>query len=148
MRLLILFLAFCPVLLSAQQPAADPAPPPRYCQVQFDNGRQLAAVPLADSEALRMHGLSKRHDVSSGMWFAFEQPQLLRFWMRDTWQPLSIGFIDEQGEVFQIVNMTPMSLDVHQSSRPGVAALELPQGGFATLGVTPGMRVALTHCSP
>jgi len=41
-----------------------------------------------------------------------------------------------------------MTLAVHQSSRPAVAALELPQGGFAALDVVPGQRLALTQCSP
>lgn len=143
--MMLMVLVLCPCVLYAQ--AAPSLPLPR-CQVQFDNGRSLASVPLADNEASRMQGLSRQADVSDGMWFAFEQPQLLRFWMRDTWQPLSIGFIDAQGQVFQIVDMTPMSLDVHQSIRPGVAALELPQGGFAALGVHEGMQVTLHHCQP
>lgn len=147
-RMMLTVFALCPGLLYAQQPAAEPPSSMPRCQVQFDNGRHLVAVPLADTDVSRMQGLSKREDVSAGMWFAFEQAQPLRFWMRDTWRPLSIGFIDAQGELFEIVDMVPMSLEVHQSSRPGVAALELPQGGFAALGVVPGMHVALTQCSP
>lgn len=118
----------------------------RQCQVVFDNGRSLSAVPLAETSAQQMRGLSRRHDVRSGMWFAFTQPQPLRFWMRDTWQPLSIGFIDEAGVIFQIADMQPDTLDVHASTRAGVAALELPQGGFAGLGVSVGTRVQLQGC--
>lgn len=139
------------LVLCCAAPAACPAQElapvaMAQCDVLFDNGRRLTAVPLADTDAARARGLSRRADVSSGMWFAFEQPQALRFWMRDTWQPLSIGFIDEQGVLFQIVDMVPMSLAVHQSLRPGVAALELPQGGFAALAVREGMRVQLHAC--
>jgi len=144
LRAIVLVLLAWPSLLPAQ-PVVSPA---RYCQVVSERGQRLLAVPVADTDALRAQGLSRRNDVSSGMWFAFEQPQLLRFWMRDTWQPLSIGFIDEQGVVFQIEDMEPMTLAVHQSSRPAVAALELPQGGFAALDVVPGQRLALTQCSP
>lgn len=144
LRAIVLLVLAWPSLLQAQ-PLVSPA---RYCEVVAERGQRLLAVPVADSDALRAQGLSRRDDVSSGMWFAFEQPQLLRFWMRDTWQPLSIGFIDEQGVVFQIEDMVPMTLAVHQSSRPAVAALELPQGGFAALDVVPGQRLALTQCSP
>ena len=147
-RVLPVLFALLPATLYADTPASAPAAAMPSCTVRFDNGRTLTAVPLAASDEARSRGLSRRDDVSSGMWFAFEQPQLLRFWMRDTWRPLSIGFIDAQGELFQIVDMTPMSLDVHQSSRPGVAALELPQGGFAALGVHEGMQVTLHHCQP
>lgn len=145
-RMLPILFALIPATLYADPVASAPPAAMPSCSVRFDNGRTLTAVPLAASDEARSRGLSQREDVSSGMWFAFEQPQLLRFWMRDTWRPLSIGFIDAQGELFQIVDMTPMSLDVHQSSRPGVAALELPQGGFAALGVTPGQRVLLQDC--
>lgn len=142
-----LALACCvPLALSAQEATREAGSTLPQCDVRFDNGASLTAVPLAASDAARMQGLSRREDVSSGMWFAFEQPQWLRFWMRDTWRPLSIGFIDAQGELFQIVDMQPMSLQIHQSSRPGVAALELPLGGFAALAVREGARVQLLAC--
>ena len=134
-------------LLAVAQPAPDTvAPVQRSCRVVFANGAELAAVPLAETPEQQMRGLSRRHDVGSGMWFAFAAPQPLRFWMRDTWQPLSIGFIDEAGVLFQISDMQPDTLDVHASSRVGVAALELPQGKFAALGVQAGSKVALLGC--
>lgn len=146
MKYILCLLGMCPLLAAAQAVEADAPPAMRHCQVVFDNGASLAAVPLAETGEQQMRGLSRRHDVASGMWFAFAAPQPLRFWMRDTWQPLSIGFIDEAGVIFQITDMQPETLDIHASSRAGVAALELPRGGFASLGVQIGSRVSLQHC--
>ncbi len=147
MKNIVCLLVMWPLLATAQAVEADAPLAMRHCQVVFDNGASLAAVPLAETTEQQMRGLSRRHDVRSGMWFAFAAPQPLRFWMRDTWQPLSIGFIDAAGVLFQIADMQPDTLDVHASSRAGVAALELPRGGFATLGVQPGTRVSLQDCN-
>lgn len=146
MKNLLCLLGVLPLLAGAQGVEGNAPPAMRHCQVVFDNGASLAAVPLAETSEQQMRGLSRRHNVRSGMWFAFAQPQPLRFWMRDTWQPLSIGFIDAAGVLFQIADMQPDTLDVHASSRAGVAALELPRGSFAMLGVQPGTRVSLQHC--
>jgi hypothetical protein len=146
MKNVLCLLGVLPLLAGAQAVEADAPPAMRHCQVVFDNGASLAAVPLAETSEQQMRGLSRRHDVRSGMWFAFAAPQPLRFWMRDTWQPLSIGFIDEAGVIFQIADMQPETLDVHAASRPGVAALELPQGRFAVLGVQAGSKVVLQGC--
>lgn len=146
MKNILCLLGVLPLLAGAQAVEGDAPPAMRHCQVVFDNGARLAEVPLAETSEQQMRGLSRRHDVGSGMWFAFAQPQPLRFWMRDTWQPLSIGFIDAAGVIFQIADMQPDTLDIHASSRAGVAALELPRGGFTTLGVQIGSRVRLQHC--
>jgi len=90
-RMLPILFALIPATLYADTVASAPAAAMPSCSVRFDNGRTLTAVPLAASDEARSRGLSQREDVSSGMWFAFEQPQLLRFWMRDTWRPLSIS---------------------------------------------------------
>lgn len=119
---------------------------PRHCEVSFEQGARLYGVPLADTPDLQQQGLSRRDDVSSGMWFDFPQPQWLRFWMHETRQPLSIAFIDADGVLFQIEDMTPLSLQVHAASRPAQAALELPAGDFARLGVVPGQRVWRQNC--
>ena len=59
------------------------------------NGRQLTTE-VATSHAGHMCGLAFRRELpaNQGMLFAYAREQILGFWMKDTYVPLSIAFID------------------------------------------------------
>ena len=69
-------------------------------------------VEVADSAEERAIGLMHRHSMpyNSGMWFIYETPRTVAFWMRNTLIPLDIIFVDQPGEV-QKIHMNALPLD-------------------------------------
>ena len=68
--------------------------------------------------------------------------------MKNTPHPLSIAYIDSRGEITDILDMTPYSLESIRSSKSVRYALEVPQGFFAAQGVAVGDRVTRADGSP
>jgi len=109
------------------------------------NGHRLI-VEVAATPQSRTCGLSKRStlDENQGMLFAYPRSDLRTFWMKDTWIPLSIAFLDESGNIINIENMTPDQTGKRYHSRlPASYALEVNQGWFRLNGIKAGDRVQL-----
>jgi len=78
----------------------------------------------------------------SGMLFVFEEDDVRRFWMKNTFIPLSIAFIDRAGVIANILEMTPHDTTTpYRSARPVRYALEMNSGWFLSRGVGPGDTV-------
>jgi uncharacterized protein len=101
-------------------------------------------VELAVSSEQRSQGLMFREDLAEdrGMLFDFGRPQQASMWMRNTYVPLDMLFIDGDGRITQITTDTqPLSDAVIASREPVRAVLELRAGVTARLGIEPGDRV-------
>ena len=105
---------------------------------------QIAAE-MAVSPAEREHGFMERKNIpdGTGMLFVFENDQILHFWMKNTPHPLSIAYIDRNGLIQNIFDMTPFSLATVSSTVSVRYALEVPQGWFGRAGVNVGDRLRL-----
>jgi uncharacterized membrane protein (UPF0127 family) len=101
-------------------------------------------VEVADEPAERSVGLSGRAEVpeDTGMLFVFES-RGAGFWMKDTLVPLSVAFLARCGEIIDIQDMEPHSLDLHQAEGEYEFGLETPQGWFAANGVEVGDLVSI-----
>lgn len=113
-------------------------------------GPATITAEVADDEPKRSRGLMERSTLkdSEGMIFIFDRPQQQNFWMKDTLIPLSIGFFDSTGKLFQIVDMDPASpVDlnprIYPSSRPALYALEVAQGWFKRKKITLGEKLKI-----
>jgi uncharacterized membrane protein (UPF0127 family) len=104
---------------------------------------QRLDVEIADTQACRVQGLSRRRSLpeNHGMLFVFSDPALHVMWMRHTFVPLSVAFLDERGVIINIADMEPNTLDRHPAARPAKYALEVNRGWFDRHGVKPGMRI-------
>jgi len=100
---------------------------------------------VADSDTERERGLMFRKGLANGegMLFVFPSDQRLAFWMKNTQVPLSIAWIEADGTISEIREMTPFSLAPVESLRFVRYALEVPQGWFACAGVRVGDRVVI-----
>jgi uncharacterized membrane protein (UPF0127 family) len=97
-------------------------------------------VEVASTPQTRATGLMNRFSLQQdhGMLFVFESPQPLAFWMKNTYIPLSIAFVDERGRIVNIENMRPQDESTHWSKGPARYALEMRQGWFAARGIGAG----------
>ena len=112
-------------------------------EVELSSGIHLIRAEVADSFATRQVGLMFRQKMAPnhGMIFLFGTPAGQCMWMKNTLLPLSVAFIDEQGVIVNIEDMSPQTEDSHCSSRPVSYALEMNRGWFASRGIGPGTRL-------
>lgn len=109
------------------------------------NGHRLI-VELAATHQSRACGLSRRLvlEDNHGMLFVYPGPDPRTFWMKDTWIPLSIAFLDDAGTIINIEMMSPGQTEERYYSRmPAVYALEVNQGWFRLHGIKAGDRVEI-----
>jgi len=132
--------------------AASPAgPAPQFGALNIhQNGRRVAmSVEIASTVETRSYGLMLRKtlDENAGMLFVFEQDGKWGFWMKDTLIPLSIGFIDKQWRLLEILDMAVAAdpqagpWPIYEPKAAYRYALEVNQGYFQRKGITPGARL-------
>jgi hypothetical protein len=101
-------------------------------------------VELAESPSQRMQGLQGRRalDAKAGMLFVFDAPSVAAMWMKNTYIPLDMLFLNGVGSIVAIAeNTRPMSLQPIGPPEPVKAVLELNAGTVARLGIELGDRV-------
>lgn len=132
--------------------AVMPADAAKKCMIAVTNSRGKTvklAVEIADTDALRMKGLMDRKHMPAGrgMLFVFEREQPLSFWMKNTYIPLSIAYIDGSGTINEMYDMKPLDTSVtYPSAKPATFALEVNQGWFEKNTITRGCRIVLHGC--
>lgn len=98
---------------------------------------------VAADQANRMQGLMQRRAMPANQGMLFVFPQLARhcMWMRNTFLPLSVAFLDEEGRVLNIEDMQPHTENSHCAAAPARFALEMNLGWFAAKGLKAGARI-------
>jgi uncharacterized membrane protein (UPF0127 family) len=101
---------------------------------------QKLEVEIASTPQTRALGLMNRFSLRTdhGMLFVFEAPQPLAFYMKNTYVPLSIAFVDARGRILNIEDMRPLDESTHWSKGTALYAIEMRQGWFASKGIGPG----------
>jgi uncharacterized membrane protein (UPF0127 family) len=104
---------------------------------------QKVVVEVASTPETRATGLMNRFSLRQdhGMLFVFEAPQPLAFYMKNTYIPLSIAFVDTQGRILNIEDMRPLDESTHWSRGVAQYAIEMRQGWFAAKGIGVGDKV-------
>ena len=104
------------------------------------------SIEIADSDFLRNRGLMFRESMGEdeGMLFIFPEADQRGFWMKNTYIPLSIAFLDDRGAILNIADMTPHDLVTTYSEGQSRSALEMNQGWFERNGIVPGSRVLVS----
>ncbi len=90
-------------------------------------------VEIVETEEKRMLGLMYRSALAQnqGMLFIFDHSGIYPFYMKNTKIPLSIAFIDSNGIILDIQQMTPFDEQTeHYPNKPFLYALETNQGWF------------------
>ncbi len=105
---------------------------------------------VAADQASRVQGLMNRRSMAAnqGMLFVFTQADRHCMWMRNTFLPLSVAFLDEQGRILNIEDMKPQTENNHCAAGPARYALEMNAGWFSGKGLKAGQRIGGVEKSP
>jgi uncharacterized membrane protein (UPF0127 family) len=114
-------------------------------EIATKSGVQVFSVEMATTEEEKRTGLMFRKELPEGrgMLFDFSPPQEISMWMKNTFIPLDMIFIDPDGRVLRIAeNTEPFSTRIISSGGLAKGVLEVIAGTARKYGIAPGDRVS------
>jgi len=137
------FLARLLALSGATSLLLGPAARAELPMVELGAGMYRIEAELAYTMATRQVGLMNRRSMSPqrGMIFVFDEDARHCMWMKNTFIPLSVAFLDRDGRILNVAHMQPHSEDSHCAAGAARYALEMNQGWFAERGIDAGARI-------
>ena len=96
-------------------------------------GEQTFNVRLADTDETREKGLMdvKSMDNEDGMLFVFDEEDHHGIWMKNTYIPLDVVWINEEGTIVDIATLQPHDLNTRMPNKPAKYVLEVNAGTFS-----------------
>jgi uncharacterized membrane protein (UPF0127 family) len=148
-RIHVCFLCFlvAACLISLQDPAAAAEPSTVTNPASFKKiivGKTPLRVEVAVTLEKQERGLMFRQSMpeNEGMLFVYKEPQEMSFWMRNTFIPLDIAFVDADGIILNIHQAKPLDDSIHyRSAGAAKYVIETNQGWFSRNGIRPGDKV-------
>ena len=110
------------------------------------NGDTLAIIDIevADDHQLRARGLMYRRSLpeNAGMLFIQSTEEMQSFWMKNTYIPLDILFVNADKEIVTIhANTTPLKEWNYASTKPALYVVEVNAGFTHKHGIRTGDRI-------
>lgn len=145
-KIFFLFTIFSLIFISTACTSSNKKLPVKKLVLVNSEGKEIVVkAEIASTFDERKNGFMFRQKIpdGTGMLFIFEEEQILDFWMKNTPHPLSIAYIDKNGKIRDILDMTPYSLANITSSTEVLYALEVPQGWYGKVNVKVGDKLKL-----
>lgn len=113
------------------------------------DGDTLASIEIevADNDQLRARGLMYRSSLpeDAGMLFIQDSEEMQSFWMKNTYIPLDILFVNSRKEIVTIqANTTPLKEWSYASSEPARYVVEVNAGFSNRHNLNKGDKIAFT----
>lgn len=135
-------LAACLAVLLACAGCTETPNPDANLTIETAGGAvHVFTVELAVTDEEQQRGLMFREklDDDRGMLFFYAQCDTASFWMKNTYIPLDMIFIEADGRIARIErNTEPETLTIHQSGVPVNGVLEVDGGLTHRLGIAEG----------
>jgi len=108
------------------------AQPISHINIKLPHSHKSLKVIIANTDKLRQIGLMNIKNMQNnvGMLFVFDEIDNHCFWMKNTYIPLSIAFLDENKIIVDIQDMKELDETPHCSLNKVKYALEVKQGFF------------------
>ncbi len=144
-KIFLFLLTFLFILFSSSCTPKTKLPVKKLTITNSEKKEITVKAEIASTFEERKNGFMFRQEIpdGTGMLFIFEEEQILDFWMKNTPHPLSIAYIDKNGRIRDILDMTPFSLANVTSSSKVLYALEVPQGWYEKVNVKVGDKLRL-----
>lgn len=117
---------------------------PRLRTVKLWLGAQEVVAEVARTEQEIRTGMMFRESMgeNEGMLFVFPGPTQTGFWMKNVTIPLSCAYMDSEGVILELHDLTPGDETPVESATANVQyVLEMPQGWFEKHGIGVGTLV-------
>ncbi|MBC8043807.1 MAG: DUF192 domain-containing protein [Rhizobacter sp.] len=143
MSLALIWLAGC-----GQKPSSGLPPPTAQSalnRIQLRIDTATVSLEVADDDLERQNGLMFRESLreDEGMIFIFPDSERRSFYMRNTFMPLDIAYIDSSGRITDILQMAPRQEEpTYDSSVPVPFAIELNVGWFERHRIGIGAKIS------
>ncbi len=131
MKHLFTFLIFCFILIKNQIGYSYLSNNQKNLTIQTNTTEITYHVEIANTPHLRAKGLMYRKSMpkNNGMLFIFEKPQIISMWMKNTYIPLDMLFLDKNGKIIWIhENAKPLDESIISSPFPASFVIELNAG--------------------
>jgi uncharacterized membrane protein (UPF0127 family) len=124
----------------------------RFKIKQIKVGQQKIKVEIAETEEQHQRGLMFRKKLggpSEGMLFIFQNEEVRRFWMKNTFIDLDIGYFSADKSLIDVQQMTAVISEMeysppsYTSLGPAQYALEMPKGWFKAHKIVIGNKLVL-----
>ena len=147
-QVIVLFIVFGLILSTSGITGSTKIPNFSKGKLKIYDGDKELIIPIeiANRPELWSFGLMFRDDIpwEYGMLFIFPSEESGGFWMKNTYIPLDIAFIDSDKTIFNIQRMLPCNDDncpVYYSPKPYRYALEVKAGFFERFGFKEGSKI-------
>jgi len=92
----------------------------------------LPNIEVVTNSQDRQRGLMYKKAIPEnyGMFFIWNLNKVQCMWMKNTYIPLSVAYMDRSGKIINIYDMVPLSKISVCSDRPALYALEVNRGWF------------------
>lgn len=119
-------------------------------RIELSAGIHRIHAEVAYTDAMRQQGLMHRRAMApqDGMLFVFEQSERFCMWMKNTYLPLSVAFLDEAGTILNVEDMAPQTESSHCAAKPARYALEMNLGWFSQRGLRAGSKISGIERAP
>ena len=113
-------------------------------RVELSAGIHRISAEVANTDANRQRGMMFRKSLlpQEGMLYVFERSERFCMWMKNTYIPLSVAFIDEAGAILNIEEMQAHTEVSHCASKAARYALEMNPGWFEKRGLRAGAKIS------
>ncbi len=138
----ISFLIFISLLFSCYQNTLP--------KIEIKMNDKIYKIEVASSDKDRSKGLMfrKKLNKNSGMLFVYPNEQYLYFYMKNTFVPLDIAFIDESYKIVDIQSMQPLDETTIASKAKAMFALEVNRDFFNKIGLKVGDKIEILDPIP
>jgi uncharacterized membrane protein (UPF0127 family) len=139
-----------PVACALQPPASSFQPaqlrgfPRSTLTIQRSNGRDTFQIWIADTPAQQQQGLMwvQQLPADHGMLFVLTAPRPMSMWMKNTYVPLDMLFVDARGRITHIAHKTtPLSEEIISSNGDVAGVVEILAGEAARRGIAVGDHI-------
>ncbi len=106
----------------------------------IDITKYLSEIEIVSKYEDRKKGLMYRRSIPNnyGMLFVWPYEGKQCMWMKNTYVPLSVAYMDIRGKIIEIYDMVPFSKDSVCSTKAAKYALEVNSGWFEEKGINIG----------
>ena len=116
-------------------------------EATFEGKSAKLSLSIANTNESRSKGLMFQSSLKKnhGMIFIWPSSKKQCMWMKNTFFPISVAYIDAQGEIIDIYDMVPLSNASVCSSKPLPYALEVNKGWFNDNNINIGDTINLKN---